>query len=80
MSELVYKIWNTDIVKGKPQCSRKGIPNIDKKSKSLLMLHFQNRITFLNTIIQNKVEVIKEAVTRKHLKMKFKTIREDMKI
>ena len=43
------------------------------------MHHFQNRITFLNTIIQNKVEVIKEAVTRKHLKLKFKTIREDMK-
>ena len=79
MSELVYKIWNTDIVKEKPQCWRKGIPNIDKKSKSLLMHHFQNRITFLNTIIQNKVEVIKEAVTRKHLKLKFKTIREDMK-
>jgi hypothetical protein len=26
------------------------------------------------------VEVIKEAITRKHLKMKFKPIREDMKI
>ena len=66
-SELVYKIWNTDIIKGRPQCLRKGIPNIDKKSKSLLMHHFQNRIKFLNTIIQNKEEV-------KHSKMKYISI------
>ena len=71
-SELVYKIWNTDIIKERRQCLRKGIPNIDRRSKSLLMHRFQNRIMFLNTIIQNKEEV-------KHLKMKFNSIADTIK-
>ena len=71
-SELVYKIWNTDIIKERQQCLRKGIPNIDRRSKSLLMHHFQNRIMFLNTITQNKEEV-------RHSKMKFNSIADTSK-
>jgi len=71
-SGLVFKLWNTDIAKERRRCLKKGIPNIDRKSKSLPMHHFQNRIMCQNTIIQNKGEA---KLSRK----KFRTI-EDTRI
>ena len=67
-SGMVSRIWITDIIKERLRCLRRGIPNIDRRSQSLLMHQFlHNRImVLLNMIIQSKVEVVV-----KHSKMKF---------
>ena len=70
-SGMVFRIWITDIIKERLRCLRKGIPNIDRRSQSLLMHPFlHNRImVLLNMIIQSKVVVV--VTMLKHLRMKF---------
>lgn len=56
---MVFKIWITDIIKGRQLCLRRGIPSIDRRYRSHQMHQFlHNRImVLLNLITQNKEEV-----------------------
>ena len=44
-SEMVSRIWITDIIKERLRCSRRGIRNIDRRSQSLLMHQFLHNRT-----------------------------------